>query len=691
MTASLLSASLLCALLCAPAHAAPVDVPRKVLALYTRAQIPGDFKDIYFLSLHQHAELPLNHLGLEVVYHEASSPLPDPAAMKEYRGIVTWFSDPVNFRDPSVVCRWMSRAMAQGLKVVVLGNPGLYIKGSGAPVLQRECRAAMSELGIELGWARNIDPIAAFIDRADPAVIGFERKPDPSETGLVPLVRFLPGAAPFLSVRLTEGDFGRIDPVGATPKGGIALDPFFLYANYGTEPQRFSWITNPFAFFEAAFAIQGLPRPDVTTLNGRRVYFSHIDGDGFFNRSELDRRKWSGEVFYREFLLRYSSSPFTASYITGYFDLSVFMDPQTLRLSTDLMNLPNVEPAAHGYAHPLVWRTGEVALRIPRYTMDARKEIPESVKTIERLFLPGNRKVPLFLWTGDCLPSASDVALSSAAALLNMNGGGGRFDAEFPSYSYLFGLARPLGAARQIYAPSFNENEFTELWSGPFYGYRKAVETFERTGSPRRIKPVNVYVHFYSAEKYAALQALTEVYRWVHAQPLIPVTASRYVTSVRDFFDMRIQRATPGRFLLEGGPQMRTLRFDAVLETPDLRASQGVIGWRRENGSLYVFLDESSRREVVLAKAPAPEPALEEANFEVFRWKRQGGGVSFFRRGWWEGSFTLQGLVPGRRYHVRSAGTLQTLPADKAGRLTAAFPDSELSGPAREVQVEPAS
>lgn len=672
-----------------PARAA--DVPRKVLALYTLQQIPGEFKDIYFLSLHQHAELPLNHLGLEVVYHEASAPLPEPAEMKDYRGIVTWFSDPVNFRDPAVVCRWMSSAMAQGLKVVILGNPGLYIKGTGAPTLQPECKAAMTELGITLGWAQNVDPIAAFVDRADPAFIGFERKPDPSEAGLVPLVKFLPGSAPYLSVRLTEVDFGRIDPVGATRKGGIALDPFFLYANYGAEPQRFSWITNPFTFFEAAFGLKGLPRPDVTTINGRRVYFSHVDGDGFFNRSEVDRRKWSGEIFYREFIQRYSTSPFTISYIAGYFDLSVFMDEQTLRLSKDILNMRNVEPASHGYAHPLVWRKGEVALKIPRYKMDARKEIDESSRIIERMFLSGTRKVPLFLWTGDCLPSASDVALSSALPMLNMNGGGGRFDADFPSYSYLFGLSRPLGAARQVYAPSFNENEFTELWSGPFYGFRKAVETYERTGSPRRVKPVNVYLHFYSAEKYAALKALADVYRWAHAQPLIPVTATRYVKSVRDFFEMRVQTAGPGRFLLSGGPEMRTLRFDGVSLTPAMKASRGVIGWRRENGSLYVFLDENPNRELVLADSAPREPALEEANFEVTRWRHQAGGVAFHRRGWWNGAFTLHGMVPGQRYLVRSAGISMTLAADKEGRITASFPDSELNGPAREVVVEPVS
>ncbi|MEK7746348.1 MAG: hypothetical protein AAB576_06765, partial [Elusimicrobiota bacterium] len=90
------------------------QVPRKVLALYSREQIPGDYKDIAFTQLHQRGEMPLNHLGVELVYHDAAEPLPDPATLSGYRGVVTWFEKPVNFEDPAPVCRWLSDLSSSG-------------------------------------------------------------------------------------------------------------------------------------------------------------------------------------------------------------------------------------------------------------------------------------------------------------------------------------------------------------------------------------------------------------------------------------------------------------------------------------------------------------------------------------------------------------------------------------------------
>lgn len=669
-------------------RAAETEVPRKVLALYAESQIRSGVKDVFYLPLHQHAELPLNHLGLAVDYREAVKSLPAPEELKGYRALVTWFTDPFNLPDPRPMCRLMSRAMDAGLRVVVLGNPGVYVRAGGLTKLPAECASMLKELGAEFSEGRTVDPLSVSVSYAEKGVLGFERRLDPSASGVVPVVRLSPQSRVML--RLSLSGVGKSEPVGVTPRGAVALNPFFLYANYDVDPAQFRWILDPFAFFEAAFGLEGLPRPDVTTLNGRRVYMSHIDGDAFFNRSEVDRRQYSGEVFYRDFLLRHSSSPFTVSYVMGYYDLSVFGDPATMDLSRDIMNLPNVEPASHGYAHPLVWRTGEVALKVPRYTMDSRREIEGSSHMLNAMFLPAAKHTRFFLWTGDCVPGESDLALVRDAGMIEMNGGGGRFDKEFPSYAYLFGLSRQVGGLRQTYAPAFNENEFTGLWSERFYGYRDAVETFKNTGAPRRVKPVDVYIHFYSAEKYAAVKSLRGVYDWALAQPYIPVWASRYVDSVRDFYAMRIVRTGPRSFHALGGPMMRTLRFDATREVPDLAASKGVIGWRHELGSLYVFLDESAQRSVVLAPRPGPGYALKEANFEVRRWRTDGDRLRFDRQGWWEGSFTLRGCAPGRTYLVTSAGKTLRVAADKDGLLHVRFPDSEKGGPARPVSVEPA-
>ncbi|TPW17424.1 MAG: Uncharacterized protein FD126_3652, partial [Elusimicrobia bacterium] len=144
-------------------------------------------------------------------------------------------------------------------------------------------------------------------------------------------------------------------------------------------------------------------------------------------------------------------------------------------------------------------------------------------------------------------------------------------------------------------------------------------------------------------------------------------------------------------YRFEGGADCRTVRFDGAAHVPDLAASKGVIGYRHELGSLYVFFDDSEPRELRLGKKPSPGPYLVEADFEVSGWSRRRDGVRFLRRGWWTGEFTLGGLAAGKAYRVRSAGSEQTPRAGADGLLKVVFPDSERGRAPREVVVEPAS
>ncbi|MBI2362616.1 MAG: hypothetical protein HYV15_04460 [Elusimicrobia bacterium] len=528
------------------------------------------------------------------------------------------------------------------------------------------------------------------VEKADKAFIGFERRPDPSESPTVPAVTLLPGGTALLTLAFNDGGAPRSDPVALARRGALALDPFLLYANREVTPAEYRWVVEPLAFFEAALGTTGLPRPDATTLSGRRMVMFRVDGDGFFNRSEVDRRKYSGEVFLREVLEKRPDTPFSLSLIAGYYELALYRSPEAMTVSRLVLNRPNAEPASHGFAHPLVWSSGTLALPIPRYRMDPEREIVASGRRLKELFLSPLKDISNFQWTGDCLPSEADLLVAERAGLLGINGGGGRFDREFPSYAYLYPMSRQAGSARQVYAPSFNENDFTGLWTGPYYGYRDAVETFERTGAPLRLKPVDVYVHFYSAEKYAALQAYKQVLAWADAQPFIPVWGGRYARAARDFPAMRILRSGPRSFVLEGSPALRTVRFDAETGVPDLSASRGVVGFKRELGSLYVHLDESARREVVLAARPGPGPWLEEANFEVEGWTRTPDGLRFKKRGWGKAAGTLAGLTPGRSYRVRCGGRETAGRAGPDGRMAFSLPDSERWGPPRETSVEAA-
>lgn len=668
-----LAAALLLA--CAPAFAAWEEVPRTVIGLYTPDEIPGPVKDFYFHPLHQRVEMPLNYLGLTLEPADASKGLPDLSARRDVRGVVLWPNRQNAFSNPGAVCRWLETAMDRGIRVAIVGREGLFLSEGEKPGLSAECRRMFQTLGVVPVGARTVDALSVKVSFAADAM-GFEREPDPSESGAVPVVLAGRGSTALLSLSFSEGEPSRSDPVVVGPRGGVALAPFWLYENETLEPAQFRWVTDPFSFFARAMGTDGLPRPDATTLNGLRVFSSHIDGDGFFNRSEAAHGKLSAEIFLSEILERYPATPFTVSLIAGYFDLTLYGTEFAERLSREILSRPNVEPAAHGYAHPLNWREGTLALRVPRYTMDPRREIVSSPGIIEARAGTGAKRIKLFQWTGNCLPNEEHVALSEKAGLLNINGGGGRLDRRHPSVAYLFPLGRRLGRYLQIYAPSYNENEYTDLWSDRFYGYREVIETFENTEAPRRLKPVSVYVHFYSAEKYAALTALKRVYAWVMAQPLIPVQTTRWVRSARDFYEMRIQRSGDDRFRLLGGSAMRTVRFDGESRTPDLEASRGVLGWRRSGTSLFVSLDESADREIVLTRRAPGGLRLERANFEIEDWSAAGGGVRFTMDGWWTPEFALAGLKPGRTYRITGPDFESDAAAGSDGTLTVAIPRS---------------
>jgi hypothetical protein len=525
-------------------------------------------------------------------------------------------------------------------------------------------------------------------------VVEFERKLHFKEIDWMPFVQALPGAKSYLKLRTREAFPRTSEPIVHTTQGGVAWAPFVLYSNQDVTPNQFRWRLNPFVFFEEAFELKAWPRPDTTTANGRRIYYSHVDGDGFFNISEVDRKSWSGEIFLKEILQKYPFSPFTVSLITGYYDMRRYNNSEALQLSREVLNLAHVEPASHGYAHPLKWRKKTLALSIPGYRFNARKEILDSLEFINTRLLEPGRVARLFLWTGDCVPEDDQIGIATSQGTANLNGGVGdvnsRYDKFFNSYAFLAPLGRREKDFLQVYASNANENLYTNLWEGPYYGYRDVVETFERTESPQRIKPVNVYIHFYSAEKIASLKALQGVYEWAFRQALFPMHAGNYAQWVEAFFKMKLFRLGDGHFRCLEGSQLRTLRFDGEKRYPDFQRSQGIIGFRHFQGSLYVFLSEASEREIVLSTTPPSAPYLMEANFEIRDWRPGPTGVRFIKTEWWRGELLLGGLTPGHLYHTRSGAFTSSQRSDSQGRLFVRFPDSGSKRNPTAVQVEAA-
>ena len=176
-----------------------------------------------------------------------------------------------------------------------------------------------------------------------------------------------------------------------------------------------------------------------------------------------------------------------------------------------------------------------------------------------------------------------------------------------------------------MFAPNQNENVYTNLWTGPFYGFRRVIETFELTETPYRFKPVDIYYHTYAASKTASLQALHEVYRWALSQPLHPVYASEYIRKVLDFNDFVVAR-TPDGLRLRGNGDLRTVRLPLTGPAPDLAHSIAVAGMAPGPQARYVHLTGD---DVLLSLNAEPDasPYLESANARITSFSRDASGT----------------------------------------------------------------
>jgi hypothetical protein len=502
-------------------------------------------------------------------------------------------------------------------------------------------------------------------------MIGFEAPP-------APRARDLPSyAAPSLvrHLEIADAQARIVAPVAEGEWGGIALDPYLTETGF---EGRQRWIIDPFQFLASALALPDLPIPDVTTENGRRVLEIHIDGDGFVSTAELPRRPLAGEVIRREFLARYHL-PTTVSIIEGeigaaglYPERSGELEP----VARAIFALPEVEVASHTFSHPFDWlraqgvqtaRPGEPdepdavegdRLDIPHYSYSVEREVDGSVRYIDGRLAPAGKTTRVILWSGNALPPEEAIARADALGLANLNGDNAEEPGPALTLAGVPSFVRPVGSRLQIYAPAQNENVYTNLWHGPYYGFRRVVDYFRFTDSPRRLKPIGIYYHFYSGTKAASVTALHEVYAWALSQENFPMWVSEYVEKVKGFQQASVARRLDGGWLLRDFGALRTVRLPAALDWPDLERSPDVAGKRELPQGRYVALVAPAAPEALRTLAgPAPAagaagaasaPYLESANAAVVSLRRAGGELWLGLRGHVPVEATLAGCRAGQ-------------------------------------------
>lgn len=602
-------------------------LPRKVLLLYNPAEAPV----LHVADPQRFLAMPLSYLGLEIDYRPLTSPPPDFELAGRYAGIVSWINS-----DTALVGTawpaWLQRQVSAGVPLAVFSS---FAVGTRSPLL--------TALGLQYRDSPGAGGLG--IERAD-AMMGFELPIRARSGDLDPLqLRNAAAGKPLLT--LADDKKQQFHPAAITPWGGYVLAPYTVESLPGQDKGE-RWYINPLLFLRAALRIDGsVPVPDVTTENGRRLFFSHIDGDGFVSLAERPQKLYAAEVLRDEVLKRYRL-PTTMSVIEGEIGpegLYPQQSPALEQIARDIFALPWVEAATHTYSHAFIWRQaeagkatreGEFNLPIKGYRFSTPREVNGSADYINRRLLPAGKRVGVLLWPGDCIATPAALVETQKAGLLNMNGGDTLITRSFNSWTQISGLGVDVGGNYQVFAPNQNENVYTNLWHGPFYGFDRVLETYELTDRPYRFKPVDVYYHVYLVTKTAGLNSLHRIYAWAEKQSLHPIFGSDYIRKVQDYNSMVVAR-TPEGFRIRGQGELRNLRIPqpgpllSSKAQPDWQASPGLAGMAPAPEGLYVAIS-GDNAEISLsstAKKPMALPYLASANARLTSFTRQQGGLRF--------------------------------------------------------------
>lgn len=592
-------------------------MPRKVLMV--TSTFPNEFglRNSEAVRL---GSMPLNYLGYVPEYVDLAH-LPDKIPQGLYAGVVVWLTARGSNAEVNRLGEWLGKRKAEGLPFALVN----YIEALTQTPLGRT-------LGVTTASAPDGLGAGTVVQQA--AMMGFERQPRPDADDFQPLA--IREGEPLLTISR-----GKQRQVGAaiTPWGGFVRLPYAAVTLASDQDAR--WVIDPFAFFRAALRLPDMPVPDPTTMSGRRMFLVHMDGDGFVSRSELPGNPYAGAVV-RDRVVRKYNLPMTISVIEAEVaphGLYPKDSPRLEAIARDIFAAPNVQIASHSYSHPFNWQKAEnveagdgegFSLNVPGYHFDVQREVEGSIRYIESRLAPANKKVALFLWTGDCAPGRDALEWTERLGVLNMNGGDTDITRSRNTLTQVEGLGLDKSGLFQVFAPNQNENVYTNLWTGPFYGFERVIETFELTESPRRLKPINIYFHTYLTTKTAGMQSLDKVFAWALRQETTPVYAAEYARIVLEFRRTAIAR-TPEGWRIRGADLGRTLRAPLSLGTPDLRAGSAVAGYKREAQAQYIHLGDGAA-ELTFTQTAMPSPAqprLVSANGRVESSAREAGKLTW--------------------------------------------------------------
>lgn len=652
------------------------DIKRRVLVFYDSKARQSPSTNVVFEGF----QTVLNYYGILTDYRDINEPLlPNDLQMSEYRGVIMTFGR-IDARLAGAYLPWLDRQMTLGRRLVVL--EGLGVAGDAGRESHKLLEKIYSRLGLLQRGNFIIAPRLIRYAYKDPRMVEFERRYPALPAVYEQFVAAGRGVVTHLALERTDRKDSRSDVIVTSPAGGFAVREYIYWQNIRDKRQK--WYLNPFLFIEKSLGLTNMPVPDPTTLNGLRVGFSHVDADGFSGASRVVEKQTCAEVM-RDRIFKKADFPITVSVIVAEVDPHLAGTELHFNTARDIYRLPNIEPASHSYSHPYYWSDtsenktkykGKLGIKIPGYKFQDKMELDSSVNYITTRLAPPGKPCRVFQWTGECRPEESQIARLDAIKVLNINGGDTVYDGIDNSLFSVAPLYRQVGRRIQFHIGQANDNILTNKLEGPLYGYRHIIATMQRTEQPRRLKPVDIYYHFFSAEQNALLKAVQEVYDWAKKQELALLYTSQYLKMMQGFMSAVIKNEAHGRISVSGYGECTTVRLPQNAMTPDMERSVNVIGFNRTPQGLYVSLARNKPRAVIAFQstaAPGRYPHVQKASGLINGFSRKGSSMRINYDGFGrEGHAVLGGMVAGAEYIISGSSTgavRKMIKADAAGSL----------------------
>lgn len=621
--------------------------------------------------------MPIEHLGYIPVIKKIEDGLPTAEQLTRYKAVVIWFQHDLT-SNISAYINWIKTVLASHKKLLFMSGFGVYNNNEIYDVLSIKRIKTNSNIFTK-----------RTISIKDP-MLNFEAP--------VPLANHNYAYQPLKAdalLQITTKNNPRSTAIAKTFWGGYAL-PGYVIKHLANQTYT-QWIINPFAFLQRTLELDDIPILDPTTENGRRLMFVHIDGDGSMNRVEWDPKQYSIGATYKKVLKKYKI-PQSVSLVEGETSRKRGLysndAPALEKIAKAIFSLPYVEAATHSYSHPYFWnkvKNGHLAakyrLDIKNYNFDLDKEIKRSLEYINTLLPKGKTKAHVIFWSGDTSPTEAVLAYVYKENILNINGGETLITNDKPWLSLVYPYAIKQGEYIQPYTGAQNENLYTDEWTKNFGGYRKVIQTFKLTDSPRRLKPIDIYYHFYATSKTASLNALTSVYDWAIKQKVMPIYTTEYIPKILEFYDASIAIAkikpnaaakiepnaakikpnaakikpniAQNTYFFAGLKHLKTIRAVMSLGQVDYTNNQVVLGQNYHNNERYLHLNTQAKNMTVTFKQKDKLTSytfLENSNAQVLNYKRTDKKITF----------TLRSHVPIEfDYHLKIGCQLKTTPKAK--------------------------